>query len=99
MQVGYILMFVFLSIFCCCACMYCCSLGGKARNPAPNTTTDTGNLNAYLIHQDDNDGRSSAQPVPVVLVQSPYSPGGGGVSGGHPVVVSKPVESSEYERY
>jgi hypothetical protein len=64
-------MFVFITLFGCCACMYCCALSEKksrARGP-----DDTNNLNAYLVHTDNNYG--SSQPVvvtsqPVVMSKS-----------------------------
>ena len=81
MKIGYILMFVFISMFGCCACIYCCSLAEKQRRPPP---TDTNNLNAYLIRRDDG----PAQPV--VVVQSSSYPKS------TPVVVSTPVDSNKY---
>jgi hypothetical protein len=67
MKIGYILMFVFISMFGCCACIYCCSLGERRRQHA--YTSDTGNLNAYLIP---NEGGCGSSSQPVVVVQSAY---------------------------
>mmetsp|Transcript_17997 Transcript_17997/g.30118 ORF Transcript_17997/g.30118 Transcript_17997/m.30118 type:complete len:172 (+) Transcript_17997:57-572(+) len=87
MKIGYILLFVFISLFGCFSCIYCCSVVEKQQRKQRWPESDSNNINVVLI--DDNFvGSAQAQPVVVVQSSSSYTPS-------TPVVVSTPVDNSK----